>query len=403
MQFSYVGYAEDHKIVRGTISAPSEGVAGQVLARNGYRVLDIKPTISFLPSWEKLFPSLVKTKPETVVMFSRQLALLLESGTDIVTALELLQAQASNRNLDNVLGRIIADLRNGEHLSTAMAKHPTVFPKMYVQSLLVGEQSGGLETVLRQIADYMEKETKAAKSIKGAMRYPIIVGVIAVIVIAVMIMFVFPAFASLYATLGTELPLPTKIVMSSVQALSQYGLYGIGAILLIVVAIMAYVKTPGGKLQWDGVVLKTPVLGRVAHLSELARCCRSISILFRAGLPLPRIMSLVSEGSNNLVVKNALDRVRQAMLKGEGLAAPMSRDMLFLPMMVQMVRVGQATGNLDVTLASVAECYETEAEDKMKSFVAMLQPAITLFVGGVVGLIAISLISAMYSIYGQVS
>lgn len=403
MQFSYVGYAEDRRIVKGTISAPSESVAGQVLARNGYRVLTLKPEASSLPSLDKLFPSVFRVRPETVVMFSRQLALLLEAGTDIVTALELLQAQSPNRLMDRVLGQVIADLRNGERLSSALARHANVFPRMYVQSLVVGEQSGGLETVLRQVADYIEKEAKAAKGVKGALRYPAIVAVISFIVVAVMIVFVFPAFAGLYSSLGAELPLPTRIILSAAKLLARYGLYIVGAAALAIVAALAYIKTPEGKLHWDGLALRLPVLGKVTHMAELARCCRSLSLLFRAGLPLPQIMSLVAEGTNNLVVEKALGNVRQAMLKGEGLSQPMSRDPLFLPMMVQMVGVGEATGNLDVTLASVADCYETEAEDRMKALIAMLQPAITLLVGAVVGLVALSLISAMYSVYGQVS
>ncbi len=402
MDFSYLAYTEDRKIVKGTISASSEEIGSQILAHSGYRVLSMKPVTTFMPSWEKLFPSLFRIKPEAIIVFSRQLALLLESGIDIVTSLELLRAQASSRNLKRALGDVVSDLRSGSRLSIALGKHPKIFPKIYIQSLSVGEQSGGLETVLRQIADYMEKEATATKDIKNALRYPVIVGIVAFIVIAVIVTFVLPAFTSLYSSLGAELPLITRMLLSAVNGLTNYGLYLIGVILIAVGLVFVYIKTPEGRLQWDRLALRLPLLGRVSHLNELAHCCRSMSLLFRAGLPLPEIMSLVIESSNNRVMKRALTDVQQDMLKGEGLSRPMAKSQLFLPMMVQMVEVGEETGNLDVTLLAVAQSYETEAEDKMSSFIGLIQPAITLIIGIVVAFIALSLISAMYSIYGQV-
>ena len=335
-------------------------------------------------------------------MFSRQLALLLESGIDIITSLELLQTQASNTALKRVLGEIISDLRSGNRLSAALEKHNKVFPPIYRRSLSVGEQTGGLETVLRQVADYIEREATTAKGVKNALRYPAIVSIVAVIVIAVLITFVLPAFTSLYSALGAELPVLTKMMLDAVNGLRSYGLHLLAAIGFAGVLAFAYIKTPAGIYQWHRLVLRLPLVGRVIHLNELARCCRSMSLLFRAGLPLPEIMSLVIQSSNNKVMAQALANVRQDMLKGEGLSRPMAKSELFLPMMVQMVTVGEETGNLDVTLLSVAQSFETEAEDKTQSLVGLIQPAMTLGIGLVVAFIALSLFSAMYSIYGQV-
>jgi len=402
MDFSYIGYTEDKKIVKGTIFASSEEMAGQALAHNGYRIVSLKPIATFVPNWERLLPSLFRIKPQTMIIFSRQLALLLESGIDIVTSLELLQAQASSNSFRRVLGEMVADLRSGKPLSEAISKHPKVFPKIYIQSLSVGERSGGLEIVLRQIADFMETEATTAKGIKDALRYPIIVSVVAFIVIAIIVVFVLPAFTSLYSSLGADLPLMTAILLSAVEWLTGNGLHLILGIFIAVALVFIYIRTPDGRLQWDKLALRLPVVGRVAHLNELARCCRSMSLLIQAGLPLPEIMSLVVEGSDNKVMRNALNDVRQDMLKGEGLSRPMSKSQLFLPMMVQMARVGEETGNLDVTLHSVARSYETEAEDRMHSFIGLIQPAITLLIAVFVAFIAIALISAMYSMYGQV-
>jgi len=168
MDFNYVGYTEDKKIVEGTISASNEKVAEQILARSGCRVLRLKRIVTFMPSLEKMFPLFYKVRPEVIVMFSRQLALLLESGTDIVTSLELLGSQTSDHNLRRVLGEVVTDLRSGSRLSEALGKQSQSFPPIYCRALSVGERTGGLETVLRQMADHMEKESQAAKSIKGA-------------------------------------------------------------------------------------------------------------------------------------------------------------------------------------------------------------------------------------------
>jgi len=402
VDFNYQGYTEAREIVRGTISASSEETAAQRLIENGYHVLSLKAATHFMPNWREAFPALFRVKPEAIIMFFRQLALLLESGTNIVTSLDMLRAQTSDRNLKRVLGEVVSDLRIGNQLSAALAKHPESFPPIYCRSLSVGEQTGSLETVLRQMADYMEKEITTTKEIKNALKYPVIVSIVAIIVIGVIVTFVLPAFTGLYSLLEIELPLMTRLLLSTVGWLTNYGLYLVAAIALIALLVFLYSKTPEGRLRRDGLLLKLPLMGRISHLNELAHCCRSMSLLFRAGLPLPEIMSLVIDGSDNRVVKGVLADVRGDMLKGEGLSRPMAKSELFLPLMVQMVGVGEETGNLDVTLTAVAEHFETEAKDKMRSFIGLIQPAITLIIGAIVAFIALSLISAMYSVYGQV-
>ena len=334
-------------------------------------------------------------------MLYRQLALLLESGLDIVTALELLRVQMANRILKKVMQDIVTDLRGGNSLSSAMSKHPKVFSKLALQSIKVGEQSGDIETILRQIADYTQKELNATKGVKGALTYPIIAAIATVIVVVILVGFVLPTFGKMYAQMGAKLPKLTLMLLSLSGIMRHYGLYMLGGIALITIVISAYIKTEKGKYQLDKFVLKLPLMGRVVHLKELARCCRSISLLFHAGLPLTEIMPLVIEGAKNKVVIEALTQVQQEMLKGEGLSKPMAKNPLFLPMMVQMVKVGEETGNLDTTILAVAESYEIEAKDKSDAVISMIQPAMTLIIGGIIAVIALSMVTAMYSMYGQ--
>jgi len=222
-------------------------------------------------------------------------------------------------------------------------------------------------------------------------------------VLGIMVTFVLPSFADLYTSIGAELPAMTRIVIDTAESLRSNGLYFLLVLFIIVGMAFAYIRTPEGRFKFDLLLLRLPTVGRVTLLNGLARCCRSISLLFSAGLPLTEIMPLVMQGVKNKAITMALTDVQQDMLKGEGLAQPMAKNEIFLPMMVQMVKVGEETGNLDATLLAVARSYETEAEDRTRSLIAMIQPAMTLIIAVIVGIIALSLVSAMYSMYGQVS
>ncbi|MFH1646076.1 MAG: type II secretion system F family protein [Chloroflexota bacterium] len=400
MLYQYMACSESGEIVKGKLTATSEEAITDMLGYAGYRLINLKPYIPFL-SLGKLTLQLFPVKPAEIILLYRQLALLLESGVNIVTALDLLQEQISNRSMKRVVTDVISDLRGGNQLSAAMAKHPDVFSPMSCRTLSIGEQTGGLEMMLRQVADYMEKELATSKGIKGALMYPAIAAVVAVIVVGVLMVFVLPAFADLYGSLGAELPAITKMMMDASVILREYIGHILLGILVVVGAVIIYIKTPDGRYKFDGLMLRVPLMGRVRHLNELSRCCRSISLLYTAGLPLTEIMPLVIQGCYNRVMARSLYNVQTEMLKGEGLSRPMSKDRLFLPMMVQMVKVGEETGSLDASLNAVAQNYESEASDKTKNLIAMIQPIMTILIAGVVGLIALSMVSAMYSIYGQ--
>jgi len=388
-------------VVKGKLAAKSEEAATELLMYSGYQVISLRQMTSLI-NFEGLTSRLTRVQPTEIILFCRQLALLLESGINISSAIELLREQASSHALRQVLSNVITDLRSGSQLSAALAKHPEIFSPIHCQSLSLGEKTGGLEVMLKQVADHIEKEITATKSIKSALTYPVIAAIVAFIVVGVLIAFVFPAFGSLYESLGAELPAITRMTISLAEQLQRYGLYLLVSILGLGGAIYLYIRTPYGKYKFDALVLKLPVIGRLAHLNELTRCCRSISLLFRAGLPLTEIMPLVVQSSGNKVIGKALFDVQQDMLKGEGLSQPMSKSPLFLPMMVQMVKVGEETGKLDTTLAAVAQSYEADARDRTRALIALIQPAMTLLIAIVVGFIALSLVSAMYSIYGQV-
>jgi type IV pilus assembly protein PilC len=369
----------------------------------GYQVLSIKASGSVGKASKLLNISFSsEVKPKEVIMFSRQLAILLESGIDIVTALDLFKSQASNKVFKKTLEEVIADLREGTSFSAALAKHPKIFPTIYWRTIAAGEQSGNLDTVLRRMAVFMEKTTAAAKKVRGALTYPIIVLVVAIVVVAVLVFFVMPTFTSLYSQLGAKLPLLTKILIGVATWGKNYGVYVILILIALVIGVFLYTKTPNGKTNWDRLMLRLPIIGQIVQLNELSRCCRTISMLIMVGLPLPDIITMCIQSSGNKIVSQALTDVKQEMLAGEGLAQPLSKRPIFLPLMVQMVSVGEKTGNLGNTLTTVADSYEFDADDKTTTALGMLQPALTIAMAVGVGFIVVAMISTMYGVYGQI-
>lgn len=395
MDYTYVSYTENRQIVRGRISATSEQAAADMLANVGYRVVSLKRVTPFLPDLSKLLQG--KIKLAEIITFSRQLALLLESGVGIVQSLELLQNQTSDRQLKKVLIQIVSDLRGGGSLTAALAKHPQVFSNMYCKMVGVGEQTGGLEIVLRNLADYTERQAGAMRKLKTALTYPAIVLCVAIVVVAILITFALPPIVGLFASLGGELPITTRALLATVDLLNNYGLYLLVVLAGLGIAGFIYSRTPAGRYFRDKMLLRLPLLGRLVLLTELARGCRSMSLLFRAGLPLPEVMTLTAQASSNRVVAKALGEVEQDMLKGEGLAEPMRKRRVFMPLMVEMTKVGEETGNLDAVLIIVAENYEIETDRRTQTLISMIEPAMTIGMGLVVGFLALSIFMPIYS------
>jgi len=400
MNYEYVARSEDNRIVKGRLSATGEESATDMLAYSGYSVLSLKEITPFFQAGKfSLLSSNIKLTE--VIMFSRQLALLLESGTDVVTSLELLEAQMTNRSFKKIVRQVVSDVRAGRPLSEAMAQHPRAFSPLYHRLVSVGERTGTLEVVLRRAADYIERSYVTQKSIKNAMVYPIILLVVTFGVVALMVGFVLPAFSGLYSAFDIELPAMTRGLLAFTDWSQKYGLWVVGGIAIVIVIGLIYIKMPAGKVRWGKVMLTLPYVGRINLLNDLSRSCRTTALLYQSGLALPEVMTMVVQGTSNRAMSNALTDVQQAMIAGEGLSGPMSKNKLFLPLMVQMTSVGEETGNLDHTLNVVAESYETEADEKTKAMIAMITPAMTIIIGGIVGFVAVSLLTTMYSIYGQ--
>jgi len=305
MIYQYIACSESGEMVKGRLTAVKEESVAELLAYAGYRLINLRPYVPFFSSG-KLLSGMFPVKPAEVTMIYRQLAILLEAGVNIATALELLQDQISNRTLKKVMIEVTEDIRAGNQLTAAMSRHPDIFSALSIRTLSIGEQTGSLETMLRQVADYNEKEQITRKGVKGALTYPIIAAVACVIVVGVLMVFVLPAFAGLYSQLGAKLPAITQMMLNLSAFLKAYYMQIFLVIVGIFGAAFIYFKTNDGKYNMDKLILKVPQLGRVKHLNELARASRSISLLYTAGLPLTEIMPMVIQGKPFCVFKGLL-------------------------------------------------------------------------------------------------
>jgi type IV pilus assembly protein PilC len=395
MEYAYIGYTEDRRVVKGRISAVSEKLATDMLSGLGYNVINLKPITRFIPDLSEIFKS--KVKSTELVSFSRQLALLLQSGVSVIRCLELLRDQSGDARLRKVIDAIVPDLRAGSTLAEAMSKHPEAFSRMFSRLVEVGERTGSLDTVLGNLANYAERESRAIAKIKNALTYPIIVFVLALFVGAILVGFVLPPIINMFKALGGELPLITKILIGSVNFFSANVFWILPLLVVTCLGTFIYFKTPKGNFVWHRLQLRLPLIGRIAHISELARICRSMSLLFRAGLPVADIINMSAQSSTNKVIARALTEVGQDALQGKGLSHPMNeRPYAFLPLMTELTSVGEETGNLEETLIMIAENYETEADIKTQRLLSLIEPTMTIAMGIVVGFLALSIFMPLY-------
>jgi type IV pilus assembly protein PilC len=403
MEYTYTAYTKDKKLVKGKLTAASEEAATSVLNYGGYQLVSLKANSGSVKLGKINLQLGSSVKSKEILMFARQLALLLESGTDLVNAIELLQKQTTNKTFFNILHDLVNDIHNGSSFSTALGNHPKVFPNMFIHAMAAGEQAGNLDVVLRQTADYIERDVITKKKLRSALTYPIVIFVLAIVVVAVLAMFVFPTFVSLFAQFGANLPTITKVLIAVAAWSSKYAIYVIGILLVAIIVVYSYVRTSKGRFKLDEIMLRVPIIGRIIVLNELSRTCRTMSLLFKVGLPLPEILGLAIRSAENGYYSAALKEVQQDLIRGEGLSRPMEKHKVFLPLMVQMVSVGEETGNLDNALTTVAVSYETEADDRTAAAVGMIQPILTIGIAVVVGFVAVAMISTMYGIYGQIN
>ena len=401
MAYRYVAYNSDKRLITGTIDVSSESVAEQAIQRAGYRLISLK-SVGPQVTLQRLMPSLFGVKAGDVIFFSRQMATLIETGTTIPTALQLLQEQVTNTALRGIIAAVIEDVRSGSSFSQAIERHPDAFPQVYRRMVSAGEQTGNLEVVLRQAATYLEKERTLVKKVSRAMIYPAVILLLALAVVTLMLTFALPSMVDMFDEFDAELPVTTRLLIAISDGFANYKLHLLAVVFTIAGAAAWGVKQPAGRRNLDKLLLKMPLIGPVTLLREISHFCRTMAMLVHAALPMPEIMDIILQTTRNTAVAEALEDVRLKMLQGQGLSQPMAQNRVFPRLLVQTVAVGEETGTLDSNLAALADSYEYEADEKINKLISMMEPGLIVGMGLVVGFIVISVIMPMYSIMGEV-
>jgi len=395
MEFRYTASIGDGSPVSGVLVAESEAHAEQILWDSGLTIIDLKKRLK-MPALHEALPTVFGVKRRDVIQFSRNMASLLDAGIPILRALSI-QSRFGKRALRAVLKEVIADLEKGSRLSEACTKHPSAFPTFYVYLLRTGEEVGNLSQVMRDTATHMERDEATSSKVKRSLAYPMFVMLLAVGAIVVMMTFVVPALTSMFQEFGRELPPMTRGLIAVSDFFEANFFFMVMGVVAIGVGGFFYVKTPGGKRRKDAVMLKIPVIGPAVLKGALSRFCRNMSMLVGAGVPLFDALKLTSETTDNRVVAESVASVRSRVGDGQLFSQAVAADAIFPKLMPEMIGVGEEAGTLEGQLVRVASFYEEEAERAISQVTGTLTPALTIGVGLVIGLIAVTIFSSIYS------
>jgi type IV pilus assembly protein PilC len=383
-------------LVTGEMLADSPALVINRLREMNLVPLEIKAKRAGLKREIALRPGKVKLKD--LAVFSRQFATMVNSGLPLLRTLGILEEQTDSSQLKKVLGELRLDVERGNSLSGALAKHPRTFSPLYISMCRAGETAGNLDQILLRLADTIEKEVTLRQKVKSAMTYPIVVFVMVILILAAMLLFVVPTFKDLYSSLGGTLPLPTRILLGVSDAFRKFFwvviLLAIGAGWLF----RRWIKTERGRRAFDRFKLRVPIFGSLFQKTALARFARTLGVLSRSGVPILQALDIVKDTVRNEVVADAVRDVQSGVKEGESIAAPLGAHKVFPPMVVQMMAVGEETGQLDQMLEKIADFYDEEVAATVDSLTSLIEPVMIAVVGGAVGLIVISLYLPLFRI-----
>jgi len=371
-------------------------------AREQLRIRGLLPqTLAELPASgeESVRTTFKKIKPKSLQIFSRQFATMIEAGLNVVSALVILEEQTEDAYLGAIIHELRADVEGGLLLSEAMARHPKVFSRLYVAMVEAGEAAGILDTVLDRVAFQIEKETQIRRRVKGAMIYPTVVMVFATLVLIGMLLFLVPVFVKIFAELGGQLPKLTQIVVGVSNALRSDWYIIFPLAIAAVFGIRKLKRTEKGRQVWDRTKLRIPMrIGDTVRKVTMARFSRTLSTLVAAGVDIIKALEITGQTAGNWVVEEALSDVREKVHQGVPIAQPLIDSDVFPPMVSQMVKIGEETGELEKMLGKIADFYEDEVDAAVQSLTSIIEPLMMIAVGMMVGVIIISMYLPMFKL-----
>jgi type IV pilus assembly protein PilC len=405
--FAYAGRTRAGQTVSGERTADSMDAAVAALRRDQIMVMRITPANekekADAPAKRKAGKLGKRVKTKNLAVFTRQFSVMIDAGLPLVQCLDILGGQEEDVNFAAVILNTRADVEAGASLADAMRKHPKTFDPLFTNMIAAGEAGGILDTILKRLASYIEKDVKLRGQVKSAMIYPIAVMVIATLVVGVILWKVIPTFAALFSGLGAELPLPTRIVIAMSNNLVRFFPFvfvGLGA---LAYAFNRYYATAIGRRVVDATMLKAPVLGLILRKIAVARFCRTLSTLISSGVPILDGLEITAKTSGNSVVEDAVMVTRKSIERGETISVPLKATSVFPAMVTQMIGVGEATGALDTMLAKIADFYEEEVDAAVAGLLTLLEPIMIAILGVVVGGIVIAMYMPIFDLISKLA
>jgi len=404
--FAYSGRNAAGQMVTGEQVADTMDAAVNALRRSRIQVtkIDAARPAAVAKEAKPNAPKPGKSVPaKNLAIFTRQFSVMIDAGLPLVQCLDILGRQEPHKNFSAVILKVREDVESGAALADSMKKHPKTFDALYSNMIAAGEAGGILDTILKRLAVYIEKNVKLKSEVKSAMIYPIAVIVIAALVVGAILWKVIPTFATLFEGLGAQLPLPTRVVIQASNIVVAWGWLFLIALGVLGYAIRQYYGTEGGRHTIDAVMLKTPILGDILRKVAVARFCRTLSTLLSSGVPILDGLEITARTSGNAIIEKAILRTRTGIERGETVSGPLRETNVFPSMVVQMINVGETTGALDTMLSKIADFYEDEVDAAVAGLLTLLEPVMIAFLGVVVGGIVIAMYMPIFDLISKLT
>ena len=386
LAFQYQARDNAGQVISGQVEAADQQGAATILSNRNLMVVSLQPSGSRRAATKRMQG---KVKPQDLVVFTRQLATMIDAGLPLVQTLSALEEQTDSKVFKDVIRSILQKVEAGESFSVALATYPKVFNKLYVCMVEAGETGGLLAEILDRVATYLEASSRLKKKVKSAMSYPVIVCVIALSISLFLLMKVIPIFGDIYKDFGAKLPTPTQILINFSDLLRAHFLMFIGALGGMIFAFVKLKRTSRGTRIWDRVKLKFPIFGKLAHKICITRFARTFAALLRAGVPILETLRIVGQSSGNTQVEYAVEKTARSIEKGDNLAIALGQHSIFPPMLVRMIAAGEQTGKVDVMLEKISDFYDEEIEATLSALTSLIEPLLIVFLGVVVGTIVV--------------
>ena len=397
--FKYKAINSEGQRIEGSQSADSESQIREMLLSNQYYPLSIEKENS---KSKKSFSFNSKVKLKDIAVFCRQFYVMLDSGLSIGKALNILIEQCEKPKLREALIGVNGELKRGETLASSMRKRKDVFPNLLTSMIDAGERSGNLDIILKRMAEYYEKETKIRGKIKSAMIYPIVLGVVAIIAITFILTFVMPTFVQMFEENNVDLPMSTKMVLETSKVLGKYGIIIFLILVTAIILLGKYLKSEEGQYKLSSINLKIPVIKKLTQKIIVSRFTRTMGIVSSSGMSLVTSIEIVASVVGNKIAEKELLKVKEKVLKGEGLGDSIMNIKIFPPMLASMVKIGEEAGSLDSILDKTADFYDDELEREIKTATALIEPSMIVLMGIIIGFLLISILTPMFKMYNSI-